>query len=1166
MPAGKRRGHILKSFALLITAGLAVSVVYVHHRAATLLSGVLAGRLGLPVSISLVDIGAYSGVTLYNLRVENPPGYPAQNLVEIPAIGIMPDYGELVHGRISIKRVRITRPAVYILKDRKGVWNVQRALDSYREKNPKTGRPEKPFALGELSVLGGAAHVSGLPEPVDIKTFFLNGLANTGTEPSTFEFGAGYTKGVYIAGGGKVAPLTGPPGIDGRVAVRVDGIGEHVKAPDYVELKDAVLDSTATIGLKDGVLDCVLDASVHGVRTKWEQDREISAGLNVVAEYDTRAGRAEVKSARLTMPDMPAVAVKGRIADVKTSGVGDISLDIAGFDLRALKYFMPKGIAASGKVQPVHVEIKGPLRPFNARAVGSVEVVGAGIEYAGAKLSGMDISAGFGYSKGTGLEANVKLERGNAVYRAAKLDGITGTAGLKYPAVGVMRLDADVSCTDAAYGDNDIGRVKLTAGAVKGRAGALAAEAAVEFPAGRITGNGSYENGSGIFEAVAEGVDIGRIKAQDKVDSGEIYLKIAGKYKIKPVSVQSGYDVSARGLGSSDGKYGADSVATKGTLDFSGGRPTVNGGLKADGLTFSGRKGSLSADYAWDGRLYVTDAAYTDKDFTARFAKLDAGYRKGSLDAVISGGQAAYRDRLATLTGIGGKVAAKISDGGRLESAGASLRVDGAEAYGLDAGPVSADASLDGEAVSVTAVAEISGNPLKIKAAGIYRPRENLIKPALSGNLYVKDFSAFQDVMQKRFNGKYSLTGGSGAVEVSLAGETLDGLEGNGHIKLDGLGVGLGGGREVKAVSAELRPVYSDGKLTLPPSGIDFGGYFRVGVSGEASRGDGGWSAKATLDIPETDALSIQEGVLEALPPSLMWADVAGKTGGRIDVTRSAAGVLKVAGSIDLDGVTLDIPDKGVHVGPVDGRLPVGFASGGKRPPPPPPFRGERFDRERYPALARAYSAVPRDADIVIEKLRYGFVEFDALTLDLEPGEGYYDIKWFGVWAFDGQLYGYGSVDLSGESSHTLSLIVSGISLRAVCDSAPTIKGYLDGKVDGLSRVTVSGGRLEDIAGAALFWTKDAPGEDRAISKSFIKKLMGPSMKKYMFIGDRNFDKGELEVVFLEGDLVFENLLIENTNFIGQRDLYITVAPVSNRISISHLLDVIKDVGERAKK
>lgn len=1166
MPAGKRRGHILKTLALLMTAGLVVSVVYAHHRAAALLSGVLTGRLGLPVSLSLVDIGAYSGVTLYNLRVENPPGYPSKNLVEIPAIGIMPDYGELVHGRISIKRVRVTMPAVYILKDGAGAWNLQRALGSYREKNPKTGKPARLFALGELSVLGGAVHVSGLPEPVDIKTFFLNGLTNTGKEPSGFEFGAGYTKGIYIAGDGKIAPLTGPPGIEGRVAVRVDGIGEYIKAPGYMVLKDAVLDSTTTAGLKDGVLNCVLDASVHGVRTRWEQGKEVSAGLSIVAGYDTKADRADIVSARFTMPGMPEVAGNGKIKDIKKGMAGDFSLDVAAFEISALNSYLPKGMAASGRVRPVHLDIKGPLRPFNARAAGSMEVEGAGIEYAGAKLSGMDGSARFGYSKGTGLEADVILKHGNAFYRDAKLDGLSGTADLKYPAGGVMRLDADVSCSDAAYRDTDIGGVKLTAGAVKGRADVLKADAAIEFPAGRITGNASYDKGAGSFEVAADGVDIGRIKTQNKVGSGIISLKLGGKYELEPKSVSAGYDISARGMGSSDGKYSADSVVTKGKLNYSGSRPVVNGDVSASGIAFSGRKGDISAGYAWDGRLSVTAAAYKDKDITARLAKLDAGYQKGSLDAVIAGGQASYKDKLATLTGIGGKVTAKISDGGRLESAAVSLRVDGAETYGLNAGPVTADASLDGENVSASAEAYISGNPLKIKASGIYRPRENLIKPVLSGNLYVKDFSTLQDALRERFSGKYSLTGGSGMVEVSLSGETLDGLKGNGYIKLDGLGLGLGERRELKAVSAEMRPVYSDGKLTLPPSGIDFGGYFRVGVTGEASRGDGGWSVKAALDLPGTDALSIQEGVLEALPPALMWADVAGKTGGKIDVTRGPAGVLKVAGSIDLDGVTLDIPDKGVHVGPVDGRLPVGLTSGGKLPAPPAPFRGERFDREHYPALARAYSAVPKDADIVIEKLRYGFVEFDALTLDLEPGDGYYDIKWFGVWAFDGQLYGYGSVDLSGESSHTLSLIVSDMSLRAICDSAPAIKGYLAGKVDGLSRVTVSGGRLEDIAGAALFWTKDAPGEDRGISKEFIKKLMGPSMKKYMFIGDRNFDKGDLEVVFSEGDLVFENLLIENTNFFGQRDLYITVAPVSNKISISHLLDVIKDVGARTKK
>jgi len=158
-----------------------------------------------------------------------------------------------------------------------------------------------------------------------------------------------------------------------------------------------------------------------------------------------------------------------------------------------------------------------------------------------------------------------------------------------------------------------------------------------------------------------------------------------------------------------------------------------------------------------------------------------------------------------------------------------------------------------------------------------------------------------------------------------------------------------------------------------------------------------------------------------------------------------------------------------------------------------------------------------------------------------------------------------GLVDLAGgEPGYALSLIVSDFSLAAFTDSVPAIKGYISGRVDGLARAVITGGGYKGITGAGSFWAKDAPGEKKRISREFIKKLAGKNLKRYMLLGDRSYDTGELRVVFSGGDVVFDRLLISNRNFLGFQDLMITVAPVSNKISIEHLLDTVREVGERA--
>ncbi len=71
-------------------------------------------------------------------------------------------------------------------------------------------------------------------------------------------------------------------------------------------------------------------------------------------------------------------------------------------------------------------------------------------------------------------------------------------------------------------------------------------------------------------------------------------------------------------------------------------------------------------------------------------------------------------------------------------------------------------------------------------------------------------------------------------------------------------------------------------------------------------------------------------------------------------------------------------------------------------------------------------------------------------------------------------------------------------------------------------------------------------------------------MKKYL--GERPFDKGIISLYIENGYLIFRELEISHTNFVGITDLSVKVAPFNNRIALTHFMSTIAEAAERAKE
>jgi hypothetical protein len=146
-----------------------------------------------------------------------------------------------------------------------------------------------------------------------------------------------------------------------------------------------------------------------------------------------------------------------------------------------------------------------------------------------------------------------------------------------------------------------------------------------------------------------------------------------------------------------------------------------------------------------------------------------------------------------------------------------------------------------------------------------------------------------------------------------------------------------------------------------------------------------------------------------------------------------------------------------------------------------------------------------------------------------------------------------------------VALLAEGISLQAICDAFPAIKGYISGRLNGLADLSISQFALDQAQGQARFWAVNSRQERNEISRTLIEKLAGQRIRYFNLFGqDRRYDRGVLHVVLRRGDLIFHELDISHRT-LGIKDLDVKVAPNFNKIGLNHLLETIREATERIK-
>jgi hypothetical protein len=206
----------------------------------------------------------------------------------------------------------------------------------------------------------------------------------------------------------------------------------------------------------------------------------------------------------------------------------------------------------------------------------------------------------------------------------------------------------------------------------------------------------------------------------------------------------------------------------------------------------------------------------------------------------------------------------------------------------------------------------------------------------------------------------------------------------------------------------------------------------------------------------------------------------------------------------------------------------------------------------------------PADLPVTLGALNYGFPLLEDIRLRSMSRDSSLNVFRFDAKIFNGQLYGSGALDLSEGLNFRGGFLVKGVSLKALCDTIPPIRGFISGKVDGIVSVKGSGTGLSNLVGKGEFWVDPKAGEKMMISREFLQKVGGISAKLYL--GDRRFNRGILEAYLKDGYVIFKELELSNRNLLGMTDLSVKVAPFNNRIDLDHLLWTITEAATRAKE
>jgi len=320
---------------------------------------------------------------------------------------------------------------------------------------------------------------------------------------------------------------------------------------------------------------------------------------------------------------------------------------------------------------------------------------------------------------------------------------------------------------------------------------------------------------------------------------------------------------------------------------------------------------------------------------------------------------------------------------------------------------------------------------------------------------------------------------------------------------------------------------------------------------------------RITFNVPSTSLAAAVDTFINAMPRSIQEATVKGNlaTEGTINLQE---GKILVDGAVTLANISIDAPSGNMKVSGINGLLPLSLDLSGKAVAKPP--ASSSFNRQNYASLlAQLRRNTEKAETITIANASFSGLNVDSVKLRLRSSRGVTEIISLESSLYGGTLLGKGFITAQNGILYRGDMLINELSLVQLCKAFPAIAGYISGKIDGVLSIQGKGQQLTGITGFTEFWARETAGEKMLVSKEFLQRLSGKKLSGFFFSSDRAYDYAGIKASLEKGYLTFDSLDISHTNFLGVRDLSVTIAPSQNRIAIDHLLNSIKEATVRGK-
>ncbi|MDQ7788080.1 MAG: AsmA family protein [Thermodesulfovibrionales bacterium] len=524
-----------------------------------------------------------------------------------------------------------------------------------------------------------------------------------------------------------------------------------------------------------------------------------------------------------------------------------------------------------------------------------------------------------------------------------------------------------------------------------------------------------------------------------------------------------------------------------------------------------------------------------------------------------------------------GAFSLQLNTGGKKLSGNLSFSIGGAVFSGVPSSRIAGSGQFNDKAFSFTIPgAEIAQGILKCSLRG--KMSDGPFPLTILLNTTNMDISSLSKEAFRLAGISYSLTGTLKSAVFEGAVLSPEAVEGKAEVQAEKISLIRQDNRKIirdasLRTSADFRR--EDSLFTLHAGA----GKLLVSISGKANKFmKNDRLVEMQLHLAELQTTDIRETFWDIFPDNLLYAGLGGSVASDLSLYYKEK-AFKADGNFTLKDIMLEGENSEFSIGPVNGIVPIVYRKTLESPSSPRERAGK--DREEYQDEIKLQSHNSAEfenlrgiysrefsgegySELTVGTFSYGFQFLKDIHVWIKQEGGVLNVGRFNGNIFGGRLNGSAVVSLADGLHYKAGFHLEKLSLTKLCESIEPIKGYISGKVDGVATLKGSGTGISGLIGKADFWSSSADDEKTKISKEFLKKIGGPSIKAYL--GDRDFDKGIMTLYLQKGDVIFEELEISNKNLIGIQDLSVKVAPFNNRVSIDHLMWSIVEASQRAKK